>query len=155
MPDFPARHIVLAHAHKLSDPNPQARRFPDRTIDWGMDARSPRVGWYLQNAKDGTLWDKLLPGQSRIAFDPYEHRTTVPTFFIHGTEDYTLPPSFSRAMLVQLQNWGVECGMVEAPGQGHGFDTLTEETDPEWEYIYPGLQFLERHAFAQEDRENQ
>jgi pimeloyl-ACP methyl ester carboxylesterase len=148
MPDFPARHIVLAHAHRLSDPNPEAKKFPDGTIDWGMDARSPRVGWYLQNAKDGTLWNKLLPGEAKVRLDPYENRTTVPTFIIHGTQDYTIPSSVSRELILRLQSWGVECGMNEVEGQGHGFDIVTEETDPQWAYITPGLEFLARHAFA-------
>jgi acetyl esterase/lipase len=112
-----------------------------------MDPHSPRVGYYLQNAKDGTLWNKILPGESRRWVDPYLHRTVVPTFIVHGTDDYNIPLSISRDMIVRLQSWGVECGLVVAQGQGHGFDYLTEESDKEWEYIKPGLEFLLRHAF--------
>ena len=147
MPDFRHGLIVLAHAHKLSDPNPDIKKYPDGQIDWGMDPHSPRVGYYLQNAKDGTLWNKILPGESRRWVDPYLHRTVVPTFIVHGTDDYNIPLSISRDMLVRLQSWGAECGLVVAQGQGHGFDYLTEESDKEWEYIKRGLEFLVRHAF--------
>jgi acetyl esterase/lipase len=147
MPDFPATHIAMAYAHRLSDPNPDIKRLPDGSVDWGMDPLSPRVGWYLQNAKDGTLWTKLLPGATRRLADPYEHRTTVPTFIVHGTQDHTIPSYVSREMVVRLRNWEVECDIIEAEGFGHGFDVIFEETDPEWDqYIKPGLEFLVQHV---------
>jgi pimeloyl-ACP methyl ester carboxylesterase len=146
MPDFPRAHIILAWSQTLSDRNPDVKRFPDGSIDWGMDVHSPRVGWYLQNAKEGTLWSTILPDSTRQMADPFENKTTVPTFIIHGDTDMIIPISISRQMIEKLKSWGVECGFVEAEGQSNGFDVLVEEIEPEWKYILPGLQFIARHV---------
>lgn len=150
MPDFPQAHIVFAWAHTLSDRNPDVKQFPDGSIDWGMDALSPRVGWYLQNAKQGTLWSSLLTDDTRRLADPYENRTAVPTFIIHGDQEYITPVDVSREMIARLNGWGVECGLIEVEGHGSGFDIFVKESDPEWKYILPGLEFLERHVFINE-----
>jgi pimeloyl-ACP methyl ester carboxylesterase len=146
-PDYPPSHIIFAMSQTLSDPNPKLKRFPDGSLDWGMDVRSPRVGWFIQNAKDGTLWTSIMPGNIRQMADPYENRTTVPTLIVQGTNGHILPIEHTRQMVRKLEGWGVECGLIEAEGEGVGFDFLIEESDSQWQYILPGLQFLARHVF--------
>jgi pimeloyl-ACP methyl ester carboxylesterase len=129
MPGFPSIHIAMAYAHRLSDPNPAIKRLPDGSVDWEW-IYYPR-GWDGTYKTPKMLWKKILAGAWRRLADPYERRTTVPTFIVHGTENHTIPSYVSGEMVLRLRNWDVECDIIEAEGFGHGFDFVFEETDPE------------------------
>lgn len=56
---------------------------------------------------------------------------TAPTLLIHGQDDGTVPIAQSRAMRDALRNAGVTVGLMELPGQGHGFPFFgTSGTQP-------------------------
>ena len=50
----------------------------------------------------------------------------------------------SRELLRVLQREGVECGMVEVPGEGHTFAMGMEAGSRTWELQREGFDFLER-----------
>lgn len=67
-----------------------------------------------------------------------------PTFVAHGLEDKMVSIEVSRELVRVLKEAGVECGMVEVPGEGHTFAMAMEVGGRTWELQRKGFDFLER-----------
>lgn len=82
----------------------------------------------------------------RKAVDPVCNVTAgfPPTFIVHGFEDAMVSIEVSRELLRVLRREGVECGMVEVPGEGHTFAMGMEVGSRTWELQREGFDFLER-----------
>lgn len=67
-----------------------------------------------------------------------------PTFVVHGLEDKMVSIEVSRELVRVLKEAGVECGMVEVPGEGHTFAMAMEVGGRTWGMQMEGFEFFER-----------
>ena len=96
--------------------------------------------WMSYETADFTYEDEYIGGrevwplaahstaQAGDVFDSL-HCIDVPTLFLHGLEDNICPPSQSRVAFNMLRSRGVPTGLVEYPGEGHGFDCPDNQRD--------------------------
>lgn len=65
---------------------------------------------------------------------PIKHvsASTVPMLLIHGQNDGTVPIAQSRAMRDALRGAGVPVGLMELPGEGHGFPMFGTSGTETW-----------------------
>jgi dienelactone hydrolase len=66
--------------------------------------------------------------QAGDVFD-HLHRIDAPCLFLHGLDDDVCPPSQSRVAFNMLRSRGVPTGLIEYPGEGHGFDKPRNQQD--------------------------
>ncbi|KAK4446927.1 Alpha/Beta hydrolase protein [Podospora aff. communis PSN243] len=66
-----------------------------------------------------------------------------PTFIVHGTEDKMVPMDLSQKLYAALRSMGIQCGMVEVPGEGHTFAARMEVGSQTWRLQRKGFDFLE------------
>jgi dipeptidyl aminopeptidase/acylaminoacyl peptidase len=67
-----------------------------------------------------------------------------PTFIVHGDADRMVPTELSRVLFRGLKDLGVECGMVEVPGEDHTFAMGMKVGSQTWEVQRRGFDWLER-----------
>lgn len=58
--------------------------------------------------------------------------STAPTLLVHGQGDGTVPVAQSRTMRDALRSAGVPVGIMELPGQGHGFPVFGTDGTQRW-----------------------
>lgn len=66
-----------------------------------------------------------------------------PTSIVHGGADIKVPIHLSRKLFDVLKENGVECEMVEVPGEDHTFAAKMEVRSVTWNLQRQGLDFLE------------
>ncbi|KAL4917112.1 Alpha/Beta hydrolase protein [Aspergillus aurantiobrunneus] len=112
------------------------------------DFSRPRDAFVLTQIANGTVVDAIFPRDCGdvTEIDPVS-RVDVgfpPTFIVHGDEDRMVPVEVSRRLFDVLRGKGVECGMVEVPGEDHTFAMGIEVGSRAWEVSREGFEWLER-----------
>lgn len=109
------------------------------------DFSDPRQAYAFTNIANGTLMKSIFPSQEWKKIDPIENVTEdfPPTFIVHGLADSMVPISLSREMYGKLKEKGVECEMVEIPGEPHTFVARMEKGGATWELQRKGFDWLQ------------
>ncbi|KAL6155028.1 Type I Iterative PKS [Exserohilum turcicum] len=67
----------------------------------------------------------------------------VPTFIIHGTDDEIVPFETAEVFIRELENFGVECGLLKLSGVKHIHDLHLKPGSEAWDkQVEPGYRFL-------------
>lgn len=106
----------------------------------------PRDAFAFTHMANGAILDAIYPGKKDIKrIDPLLNISSSfpPTYIVHGLEDTLVPIEFSRSLLKELKENGVECGMTEVPEEGHTFAAKMEVGSRTWELQREGFEFLE------------
>lgn len=114
----------------------------------GPDFSRPRDAFAFTQIANGTVIETCCPDpQVRRASDPalnVKRGVFPPTFIVHGLEDGMVSIEVSRELLRVLRREGVECEMVEVPGEGDTFAMAMEVGSRTWGLQREGFDFLER-----------
>ncbi|KAF9774290.1 hypothetical protein IL306_007730 [Fusarium sp. DS 682] len=105
----------------------------------------PRQAYALTQLANGTVLDAIFPSKEWGKVDPALNVTSSfpPTFIVHGAADTKVPIHHSRTLFSVLKDTGVQCGMVEVPGEEHTFAAKMEVGSVTWQLQSEGFDFLE------------
>ncbi|KAL2824789.1 Alpha/Beta hydrolase protein [Aspergillus cavernicola] len=114
------------------------------------DFSRPRDAFALTQIANGTVLQAIYPVGEVGDIDPVVNIATKargrgfpPTFIVHGDADWMVPVELSRKLFEVLKGAGVECGMVEVPGEGHTFAMGMEVGGATWVVQRRGFEWLE------------
>ncbi|KAF5532783.1 hypothetical protein FMEXI_12194 [Fusarium mexicanum] len=109
------------------------------------DFSDPRQAYALTQLANGTVLDAIFPSKDWSKVDPAlnVNSSFPPTFIVHGDADTKVPIHLSRKLFDVLKQNGVECGMVEVPGEEHTFAAKMEVGSVTWNLQRQGFDFLE------------
>ncbi|OJJ83952.1 uncharacterized protein ASPGLDRAFT_35958 [Aspergillus glaucus CBS 516.65] len=113
----------------------------------GPDFSRPRDAFAFTQIANGTVIQACCPDpEVRRKIDPVLNvkKGFPPTFVVHGLEDKMVSIEVSRELVRVLKEAGVECGMVEVPGEGHTFAMAMKVGGRTWGMQMEGFEFLER-----------
>lgn len=112
----------------------------------GPDFSRPRDAFALTQVANGTVLQACYPDRDVREIDPVVHvgKGFPPTFIVHGDCDTKVSIEVSRELWRVLRENGVECGMVEVPGEDHTFAMGMQVGGRTWELQREGFEFLER-----------
>ncbi|PWY62760.1 alpha/beta-hydrolase [Aspergillus eucalypticola CBS 122712] len=112
----------------------------------GPDFSRPRDAFALTQVANGTVLQACYPDRDVREIDPVVHvgKGFPPTFIVHGDCDTKVSIEVSRELWRVLRENGVECGMVEVPGEDHTFAMGMQVGGRTWELQRQGFEFLER-----------
>ncbi|KAK6829218.1 hypothetical protein RU639_003603 [Aspergillus parasiticus] len=112
----------------------------------GPDFSRPRDAFAFMQIANGRVLSACFPGRDVREIDPvYCVREGFPaTCVVHGAEDRMVPIYLSRELVKVLEAKGIECEMVEVPGEDHTFAMGMEVGSRTWEMQRRGFDFLER-----------
>ncbi|GCB21052.1 hypothetical protein AAWM_03937 [Aspergillus awamori] len=112
----------------------------------GPDFSRPRDAFALTQVANGTVLQACYPDRDVREVDPVVHvgKDFPPTFIVHGDCDTKVSIDVSRELWRVLRENGVECGMVEVPGEDHTFAMGMKVGGRTWELQREGFDFLER-----------
>ncbi|KAB8203719.1 Alpha/Beta hydrolase protein [Aspergillus parasiticus] len=112
----------------------------------GPDFSRPRDAFAFMQIANGRVLSACFPGRDVREIDPvYCVREGFPaTCVVHGAEDRMVPIYLSRELVKVLEEKGIECEMVEVPGEDHTFAMGMEVGSRTWEMQRRGFDFLER-----------
>ncbi|KAL4862366.1 hypothetical protein BDV12DRAFT_207294 [Aspergillus spectabilis] len=116
------------------------------------DLSRPRDAYALTQIANGTVLNAIYPRGVEVgsfcAIDPVEKikqcKVFPPTFIVHGDSDRMVPTELSRVLFRVLNDLGIECGMVEVPGEDHTFAMGMRVGSQTWEVQRRGFDWLER-----------
>ncbi|KAJ3540818.1 hypothetical protein NM208_g4890 [Fusarium decemcellulare] len=109
------------------------------------DFSDPRQAYALTQVANGTVLDAIFPSKDWGRVDPALNISPSfpPTFIVHGTDDNKIPIQLSKNLFEILRMNGVNCGMVELPGEEHTFAAKMEVGSVTWQLQRQGFNFLE------------
>ncbi|RKK80203.1 hypothetical protein BFJ69_g4393 [Fusarium oxysporum] len=109
------------------------------------DFSDPRQAYALTQLANGTVLDAIFPSQDWSKVDPALNvdSSFPPTFIVHGAADTKVPIHLSRKLFDVLKQNGVNCCMVEVPGEEHTFAAKMEVGSVTWNLQRQGFDFLE------------
>ncbi|GKZ23747.1 hypothetical protein AbraIFM66951_009779, partial [Aspergillus brasiliensis] len=112
----------------------------------GPDFSRPRDAFALTQVANGTVLQACYPDGDLREVDPVVHvgKEFPPTFIVHGDCDTKVTIEVSRELWRVLRENGVECGMLEVPGEDHTFAMGMKVGGRTWELQREGFEFLER-----------
>lgn len=112
----------------------------------GPDFSRPRDAFALTQVANGTVLQACYPDRDMREVDPVMHvgKDFPPTFIVHGDCDTKVSIEVSRELWRVLRENGVECGMMEVPGEDHTFAMGMKVGGRTWELQREGFDFLER-----------
>ncbi|KAB8216801.1 Alpha/Beta hydrolase protein [Aspergillus novoparasiticus] len=112
----------------------------------GPDFSRPRDAFAFMQIANGRVLSACFPGRDVREIDPvYCVREGFPaTCVVHGAEDRMVPIYLSRELVKVLEAKGIECEIVEVPGEDHTFAMGMEVGSRTWEMQRRGFDFLER-----------
>ncbi|OOF91009.1 hypothetical protein ASPCADRAFT_178075 [Aspergillus carbonarius ITEM 5010] len=112
----------------------------------GPNFSRPRDAFALTQVANGTVLQACYPGRDVREIDPVVQvgENFPPTFIVHGDQDTKVTIEVSRELWRVLREKGVECGMVEVPGEDHTFAMGMKVGSRTWELQRQGFDFLER-----------
>jgi len=110
------------------------------------DMKDPRQAYAMTNIAQGTLVKNCFPSGDLKKIDPVLNVTPAfpPTFIVHGDADEMVPLGMSKEMYKRLQHAGVQCNMVEVPGEPHTFVGKMVKGSHTWNLQREGFDFLQR-----------
>jgi acetyl esterase/lipase len=116
------------------------------------DFSRPRDAFALTQIANGTVLDAIFPSACGdvAEIDPVARieEGFPPTAIVHGDADRMVPVDVSRRLFEVLKEKGVECELVEVPGEDHTFAMGMEVGSRAWEVSRRGFEFLERVIWA-------
>ncbi|KAJ4053160.1 hypothetical protein NW756_007889 [Fusarium oxysporum] len=109
------------------------------------DFSDPRQAYALTQLANGTVLDAIFPSKDWSKVDPALNvdSSFPPTFIVHGAADTKVPIHLSRKLFDVLKQNGVNCCMVEVPGEEHTFAAKMEVGSVTWNLQRQGFDFLE------------
>ncbi|KAB8262860.1 alpha/beta-hydrolase [Aspergillus pseudonomiae] len=112
----------------------------------GPDFSRPRDAFAFMQIANGRVLSACFPGRDVREIDPVccVREGFPATCVVHGLEDRMVPICLSRELVRVLEEKGVECEMVEVPGEDHTFAMGMEVGSRTWEIQRKGFDFLER-----------
>lgn len=112
----------------------------------GPDFSDPRQAFALTQIAEGRVMQACYPLENKDPIDPLKNISPrfPPTFIVHGAEDTMVTIDLSRALFAVLKENGVECGMIEVPGENHTFAARMEVGSRTWNLQRQGFDFLQR-----------
>ncbi|OGM39801.1 hypothetical protein ABOM_011558 [Aspergillus bombycis] len=112
----------------------------------GPDFSRPRDAFAFMQIANGRVLSACFPGRDVREIDPVccVREGFPATCVVHGLEDRMVPICLSRELVRVLEEKGVECEMVEVPGEDHTFAMGMEVGSRTWEMQRKGFDFLER-----------
>ncbi|KAL3469432.1 Alpha/Beta hydrolase protein [Aspergillus californicus] len=110
------------------------------------DFSRPRDAFAITQIASGAVLNAIYPNGDLGNIDPVERVTDgfPPTFIVHGDADKMVPVWLNRRLYGVLQEKGVECEMVEIPGEGHTFAMGMAVGSRTWDLSRQGFEWLER-----------
>ncbi|RAQ64772.1 hypothetical protein COH20_012189 [Aspergillus flavus] len=111
----------------------------------GPDFSRPRDAFAFMQIANGRVLSACFPGRDVREIDPVccVRERFPPTCVVHGVEDRMVPIYLSRELVRVLEENGIECEMVEVPGEDHTFAMGMEVGSRTWELQRRGFDFLE------------
>lgn len=108
------------------------------------DFTDPRQAYAMAHIARGQVMEAICPTREWDKVDPLRNITASfpPTVIVHGTADSMVPIRLSQALFAALRKHGVDCKMVEIPGEGHTFAAKMKMESPTWELQRQGFDFL-------------
>ncbi|KAL4801944.1 Alpha/Beta hydrolase protein [Aspergillus unguis] len=111
------------------------------------DFTNPRDAFAMTQIANGTVLDAIYPAEQGdiLTLDPVTRidANFPPTFIVHGDADRMVSVEVSRKLYEVLQEKGVNCGMVEVPGEDHTFTLGMEVGSHAWNHSVKGFEWLE------------
>lgn len=106
----------------------------------------PQSAFCFHHMSKGTLLAVCCPSGDYQAIDPVLniHRGFPPTCIVHGDADELIPVGIARDLCRRLLAAGVECEIIEIPGENHTFATRMVKGGQTWNKQSQGFDFLER-----------
>jgi len=110
------------------------------------DFSDPRQAFALSQVANGSVMDAVYPSRKWEEVDPLLNINSgfPPTYIVHGGADTKVPKQLSQKLYQELQDFGVQCGMSEAPGEEHTFAAKMEVGSSTWDIQRRGFDFLQR-----------
>lgn len=116
------------------------------------DFSRPRDAFALTQIADGTVLDAIFPAACGdvTEIDPVARveEGFPATAIVHGDADMMVSVDVSRKLFDVLKGKGVECELIEVPGEDHTFAMGMEVGSRAWEVSRRGFDFLERIIWA-------
>lgn len=109
------------------------------------DFTDPRQAYAMTRIGRGQVLQAILPDRQYERVDPIKNisGTFPPVFIVHGAADTMVPIHLSQALLVELRNHGVRCGMVDVPDEEHTFAARMRMGSETWKLQRQGFDFLQ------------
>lgn len=99
----------------------------------------------MTHITNGTLMDVCCPSKDFEKIDPIRNisKGYPPTCIVHGQSDTMVPITLSQELYAVLQKQGVECKMIEVPGEEHTFAGKMRKGDRTWDLQRKGFDWIE------------
>ncbi|KIV99589.1 uncharacterized protein PV09_08766 [Verruconis gallopava] len=112
----------------------------------GPDFADPRVAFAFAHIANGKVWDVCFPSK---AFEKIDAAARVspdfpPTCIVHGDADTMVPMRLSKMLYDKLRAAGVDCVLIEVPGEEHTFAGKMVKGSRTWEIQRKGFDWVEQ-----------
>ncbi|TID27548.1 putative U3 small nucleolar RNA-associated protein 13 [Venturia nashicola] len=111
----------------------------------GPNFKDPRVAFAMTHIANGTLLSVCAPSKDYDKIDPIHNiaKGYPPTCIVHGQSDTMVPITLSQELYAVLKREGVECEMIEVPGEEHTFAGKMVKGGQTWELQRKGFDWVE------------
>jgi acetyl esterase/lipase len=112
----------------------------------GPNFSDPRVAFAMTHIANGKVWDACFPSKNFKQIDPALNiRPDFPPLcIVHGDADMMVPMRLSKKMFEKLKHAGVDCEMIEVPGEEHTFAGKMVKESQTWERQRRGFDWVEK-----------
>jgi acetyl esterase/lipase len=110
----------------------------------GPDFSNPRVAFAMTHIANGKVWDVCYSSKNFKKVDPALNVSsdTPPICIVHGDADTMVPLRLSKMLYQKLKNAGVDCEMIEVPGEEHTFAGKMVKGSQTWELQRKGFEWV-------------
>jgi acetyl esterase/lipase len=111
----------------------------------GPDFRDPRQAFAMTHIANGTLMGVCCPSRNYNKIDPIRNiaKGYPPTCIVHGQSDTMVPITLSQDLYTVLKKEGVNCEMIEVPGEEHTFAGKMVKGSKTWDLQRKGFDWVE------------